>query len=72
VDVRLHLRYRGPDEIPTAATYSKGQEMGWFEHGSTIIVITPPGVALLDSCQSGQVLRMGQGLWRTDTPANGR
>ncbi|NBQ91075.1 MAG: phosphatidylserine decarboxylase [Betaproteobacteria bacterium] len=37
VDVRLHLRYRGPNEIPIAAPYSKGQEMGWFEHGSTII-----------------------------------
>lgn len=72
VDVRLHLRYRGPNEIPAVATYSKGQEMGWFEHGSTIIVITPPGVSPLDSSQSGQVLRMGQGLWRTDDPASGR
>jgi len=72
VDVRLHLRYRGPNEIPIAAPYSKGQEMGWFEHGSTIIMITPPCVALLDSWQSGQVLRMGQGLWRTDDPASGR
>lgn len=63
VDVRLHLRYRGPNEIALNAHYSKGQEMGWFEHGSTIIVVTPPGVAPLDSRAGGEVLRMGQGLW---------
>src|SRR5262249_47721418 len=27
--------------------FSKGQEMGWFEHGSTIIVLAPPGFSLL-------------------------
>lgn len=63
VDVCLHLRYRGPNEIPVSAHYSKGQEMGWFEHGSTIIVITPPGVSPWDSRHAGEVLRMGQGLW---------
>ena len=48
LDVLLHLRYRGPNELPCDARFAKGQEMGWFEHGSTIIVFAPPGFALAD------------------------
>ncbi len=43
VDVRLHLRYRGPNAIFCDALLGKGEEMGWFEHGSTILVFAPPG-----------------------------
>ncbi|MES1196560.1 MAG: archaetidylserine decarboxylase, partial [Steroidobacter sp.] len=38
LDVLLHLKYRGPNVIPCNVPFAKGQEMGWFEHGSTIIV----------------------------------
>jgi phosphatidylserine decarboxylase len=41
LNVLLHLRYRGPNTIACAAPMVKGQEMGWFEHGSTIIVFVP-------------------------------
>src|SRR5689334_12287378 len=37
LDVRLHLKYRGPNRIECNSRLGKGQEMGWFEHGSTII-----------------------------------
>ena len=47
LDVRLHLRYRGPNLIPCDAALRKGEEMGWFEHGSTIIVLAPPGISLM-------------------------
>jgi phosphatidylserine decarboxylase len=40
----------------------KGEELGWFEHGSTIIVFAPPGFALADGIATGQRLRMGQPL----------
>jgi len=43
LDVRLHLRYQGPNRIECNARVAKGEEMGWFEHGSTIIVFAPPG-----------------------------
>jgi phosphatidylserine decarboxylase len=43
LDVRLHLGYRGPNVIPCSAEFKKGEEMGWFEHGSTIIVFAPKG-----------------------------
>jgi phosphatidylserine decarboxylase len=43
LDVLLHLKYRGPNIIPCDASLQKGQEMGWFQHGSTILVFAPEG-----------------------------
>jgi len=63
LDVRLHLRYRGPNRIECAAPLAKGDEMGWFEHGSTIIVFAPAGVSLCERWKSGDVIRMGQPLF---------
>jgi phosphatidylserine decarboxylase len=65
-DVLLHLRYKGANEIECHARYSKGQEMGWFQHGSTIIVIAPKG---LKPCElrEGQRIRMGEPLLQLNT-----
>jgi phosphatidylserine decarboxylase len=57
-------RQRGASETPCNAPHAKGQEMGWFEHGSTIIVFAPPGFALCDGIAPGVRLRMGQALLR--------
>jgi phosphatidylserine decarboxylase len=62
-DVRLHLRYRGPNMLPCDATLRKGEEMGWFEHGSTIIAFAPRGIALARGLCTGGVIRMGQALF---------
>jgi phosphatidylserine decarboxylase len=62
VDVLLNLRYKGPNELACDATYVKGQEMGWFEHGSTILVFVPPGFDWAQGIASGQHIRMGQAL----------
>jgi len=64
LDVLLHLKYRGAHELPCNANVLKGQEMGWFEHGSTIIVFAPPGFALCEGIAAGTRLRMGQALLR--------
>ncbi|QHE87246.1 archaetidylserine decarboxylase [Hydrogenophaga sp. BPS33] len=61
-DVALNLQYRGPNQIPCQAAYQKGEEMGWFEHGSTILVFTPPGFALCDGIVTGHRIRMGEAL----------
>lgn len=61
-DVLLHLRYKGPNEIPCRAACAKGEEMGWFQHGSTILVFVPPGMALAPGVVTGQRVRMGQAL----------
>jgi phosphatidylserine decarboxylase len=70
LDVLLHLRWRGPNEMPCHAAFSKGQEMGWFEHGSTIIVFAPPGFTLAEGIVPGRHLRMGQPLMRLPAASN--
>jgi phosphatidylserine decarboxylase len=70
LDVLLHLRYRGPHEIPCHARFTKGQEMGWFQHGSTIIVFAPRGFGLCEGIAPGARIRMGQALMRLPGPAD--
>jgi len=67
LDVLLHLRYRGPNEMPCDTAVAKGQELGWFEHGSTIIVFAPRGFVLAEGIRSGAEIRMGQPLMRLPT-----
>jgi len=62
LDVLLHLRHKGPNRIACAAQFSKGDEMGYFQHGSTIIVFAPRGFALHESVQPGHKIRMGMPL----------
>ncbi len=62
IDTLLHLRYRGPHEIACSARFEKGQEMGWFQHGSTIIVFAPRGFLPSAGITPGARIRMGQAL----------
>ncbi len=64
LNVLLHLRYRGPNEIACSADFAKGEEMGWFQHGSTIIVFAPRGFTLCDGIATGSRVRVGQALLR--------
>jgi len=64
LDDLLSQRYRGKAEIPCRASFGKGQEMGWFQHGSTMIVFAPKGVTLCDSVREGAVIRVGRPLMR--------
>lgn len=63
-NVLLHLRYRGANPIPCHTQLAKGEEMGWFEHGSTIVVLLPVGSRLVDRITPGTRLRMGEALAR--------
>jgi phosphatidylserine decarboxylase len=40
----------------------KGAEMGWFEHGSTILVFAPEGFTLCAAVREGSMIRVGQAL----------
>jgi phosphatidylserine decarboxylase len=44
------------------AAFHKGEELGWFQHGSTILVFTPPDFTFAPGIEDGRVLRMGQAL----------
>ena len=63
IDVLLHLRYRGPNAIPCDAPMSKGEEMGWFEHGSTIILLLPAGYSPRFDLTCGLRVRVGEALF---------
>ncbi|HJY77049.1 MAG TPA: archaetidylserine decarboxylase [Burkholderiales bacterium] len=64
LDALLHLRYRGPNVIPCAARFAKGEEMGWFQHGSTILVFAPAGFTLHEGVREGATIRAGEPLMR--------
>lgn len=64
LDLLLHQHYRGANEIPCRARFAKGEEMGWFQHGSTILVFVPAGFGLCDGVEAGARIRMGQALMR--------
>jgi phosphatidylserine decarboxylase len=64
LDVPLGLNYRGPNVFACDAAFAKGEEMGWFEHGSTIIVFAPEKFSLCDNVREGASIRVGQPLMR--------
>ncbi len=64
LDVLLHLKYRGPNVVACDARFRKGEEMGWFQHGSTIIVLAPHGFTPCEHVKKGHAIRMGQPLLR--------
>lgn len=73
--IRLHCaggllgaRHGGPERIACDAAHAKGEEMGWFEHGSTIIVLAPRGFETCPAVREGAVIRMGRPLLRLSAP----
>ena len=62
LDLLLHQRFRGATEIPCDAAFDKGQEMGWFQHGSTILLFAPAGFRLCPGIGPGSRVRMGEAL----------
>ena len=64
VDVPLGLKHRGPNIIACDASFRKGGEMGWFEHGSTILVFAPEGFSLHEDVREGARIRVGEQLMK--------
>ena len=64
LDTERTLRERGPGRTPCTARVAKGEEMGWFEHGSTIILFLPKGMRLADHLTEGQAIRAGDVIGR--------
>jgi phosphatidylserine decarboxylase len=62
LDVLLSLKHRGPNLIGCNAPFGKGEEMGWFQHGSTVIVLAPRRFSLCDNVREGATIRVGQPL----------
>ena len=61
----LCLDYAGPNRIAWPRRFAKGEEMGYFQHGSTIIVFATANHALCDDVRSGAPIRLGAPLLAT-------
>lgn len=60
----LNAQTTGPSVFPCDVSVHKGDELGWFEHGSTIIVLTPHGFEFCDNVREGAQIKAGQPLLR--------
>jgi phosphatidylserine decarboxylase len=74
--VRLHclgpdldLR-RGANVRDVQAPCSKGQELGWFQHGSTLLVFCTRGFRLHAGLREGSRIRVGQPLLHRPSPTS--
>ena len=68
LDLVLHARRRGPSEFSQPARFLGGEEMGWFEHGSTIIVLAPRRVSLAPGIAHGARIKAGAPLLQLPEP----
>ena len=64
LDLVLNANYCGATEVRCDHPFEKGAEMGWFEHGSTIVMFAPDGFELDPCVRQGEVIRMGRPLMR--------
>jgi phosphatidylserine decarboxylase len=64
----LGLRYDGPARIACDARYAKGDELGWFEQGSTMIALARGPLALASGVREGATLRVGEPLFVSADP----
>ena len=62
LDEPLNLRYRGPNELSLERRYARGAEIGYFEHGSTIVLLVSNAFRFHDSVRTGKTIRMGEPL----------
>jgi phosphatidylserine decarboxylase len=60
----LDLRYRGKNRIPCDATFEKGDELGYFEAGSTILLFATGGFSFCEGVVEGARIRAGEPLLR--------
>jgi phosphatidylserine decarboxylase len=64
LDILLNAETRGPAVFPCDVGVRKGEELGWFEHGSTIIVLAPDHFEFCDNVVASATIRAGQPLLR--------
>jgi phosphatidylserine decarboxylase len=62
LDDLLSLKYSGPNRIACEAKFDKGEELGYFQHGSTIILFATPDFSFCHGTQTGERVQMGQAL----------
>jgi phosphatidylserine decarboxylase len=64
LDLVLNAGTRGPADYLCDVDVQKGDELGWFEHGSTIILLAPAHFDFCDNVKEGGRIFAGQALLR--------
>jgi phosphatidylserine decarboxylase len=64
LNVTLNAQSKGPATFSCEASANKGDELGWFEHGSTIIVLAPDNFEFCHNVADGGRVRAGEPLLR--------
>jgi len=67
LDEMLDLKYKGPNRLLCNARYTKGDDMGYFQHGSTIILFTTNSYEFSSDLKQGERINMGQALMKRVT-----
>lgn len=62
IEETLDLKYKGPNLIDCNGSFDKGDEMGYFQHGSTIIIFATENYQLCEGITQGTSIKMGQAL----------
>mgnify|MGYP006282043263 CR=1 FL=1 len=62
LDGLLRTLCKGRNVVMCDHAFVKGQELGWFQHGSTILIFAPPSFGFIDGIREGLPIKMGQGL----------
>ena len=62
LDESLDMHYPGSPLIHCNQSYSKGEELGYFQHGSTIILFATGDHTFCPGIETGERVRMGQAL----------
>lgn len=66
LDTPALLRDGGSTRRALSVSVAAGAEMGWFEHGSTILMFLPAGARPMPELEEGQAIRAGTPLARMD------
>jgi phosphatidylserine decarboxylase len=62
LDLVLRQNRRGARDFTCEKLVLRGEELGWFEHGSTIILFAPAGFKVRPQLRTGDRIRMGEAL----------
>ncbi|MEA2820012.1 MAG: phosphatidylserine decarboxylase [Bradyrhizobium sp.] len=71
LELVLNAGTRGPTDFSCCVNVRKGDELGWFEHGSTIIMLAPDHFEFCDTVRDSARIRAGQPLM-SKPPAAGQ
>jgi phosphatidylserine decarboxylase len=62
IEPTLDMLYQGPNKIGCQQSFNKGDEMGYFQHGSTIILFASANYQFCEQLQKGGRVNVGNPL----------